>query len=150
MEKLNLRLFDETTYTVTVHKDAGITTATPSAESGAKNTEITLTITPASGYELDEIEVVAGGVTVNQTTKKFKIGEANVILFVKSKADNVYKVVENTIVNINGSKTELKRNMNIKHGPNGAVIDVECSGTALTISEDAIKYLLQNGAIVKI
>ena len=72
--KMDLILFD-TTYTVTVKKDANITTATASAASGAKGTEITLTITPATGYEVAEYEVIEGGVTVNPTTKKFTIGE---------------------------------------------------------------------------
>ena len=148
--KLNLRQFDATTYTVTVYADAGITSATSSAASGAKGTEITLTITPASGYELDEIEVVTGGVTVNQTTKKFTIDEANVVLFVKSKANNVYKVVESCTVNVNGSKTNLTRNMKLITGATGAVVDIDCSGTAIsTLGADMIASLVAQGIIVK-
>ena len=144
--KLNLRQFDATTYTVTVYKDAGITTATPSADSGAKNTEITLTITPASGYEIDDIE----GVTVNKTTKKFTIGEANVVIYVKSKANNVYKVVESCTVNVNGTKTNLTRNMKLITGATGAVVDIDCSGTAIsTLGADMIASLVAQGIIVK-
>ena len=149
--KWDLQWFDDpATYTVTVHKDAHMTTATASAASGATGTEITLTLTPASGYEIDEVEVIAGGVTVNMETKKFTIGEANVILYVKSKANNKYKVTENAYVNINGSATNLIRNLTLVKSANGQVVDVECDGTSVTLSAEVVAALVASGVLVKI
>lgn len=148
--KLNLHEFDDpATYTVTCLADSGYSAFSASPASGAKGTEVTLTITPATGYEVDEVEVAAGGVTVNMTTKKFSIGEANVVLYAKSKANNLYKVTENTMVNVNGTKTELVRNMTLVTTKSGAVVDVACSGTALTISADVIADLVAQGVLVK-
>ena len=148
---MDLTLFD-TTYTVTVYKDSGITTATPSADSGAKNTEITLTVTPASGYEVAEYEVIAGGVTVNPSTKKFKIGEANVIIYVKSKADNKYLVTEECKVCINGGAwTILHKNAVVNLTPNGVPksVTAENGGASVTVN-DAVQYLIDQGILVKI
>jgi len=148
--KLNLHLFDDPpTYTVTCLADSGFSAFSASPASGAKGTEVTLTITPASGKEVDEVEVCAGGVTINMTTKKFAINEANVVLYAKSKGNNIYKVAENTVVNVNGTKTELVRNMKLVTSNNGAIVDVECSGTALTISADVIAELVKEGVLVK-
>ena len=148
MKKLDLRLFD-TTYTVTVYKDSHITTATASAASGAQNTEITLTITPASGYEIDEIEVVQGGVTVNMSTKKFKIGEANVVLYVKSKKNNLYRVLEPVTIIINGSKTTYAPNTIVELTKNGNIKAVTSAGTEVT-SNDAVTALVDQEILVKI
>lgn len=147
---LNLQYFVDTTYTVTCYADAGFSAFSASPASGAKGTEVTLTITPATGYELDTVDVVSGGVTVNLTTKKFTIDEANVVLNAKSKANNKYKVVENTTVNINGTKTELIRNMTVQYGPSGAIVGVESSGTAITLSSEIVAELVKAGIIVKI
>ena len=152
MEKLrmNLQHFDDpATYTVTCYKDANITTFSASPASGAKDTEVTLTITPASNKELDELEVIAGGVTVNMTTKKFTIGEANVVLYAKGKSSKKYMVTENTPIIINGTKTELKRNMTLDIGKTGAVIGVTCDGTEITMN-DAVQNLIDTGVIIKI
>lgn len=149
MKALDLRLFDATTYTVTVYKDSGVTTATPSADSGAKDTEITLTLVFESGKELDEIEVVTGGVTVNQSTKKFTIGEANVVLYVKSKANNLYKVTEDCTVNVNGTKQIFNRNVIVEVTKQGGVKGVSCEGTAIT-SNDAVQQLIDQEILVKI
>lgn len=136
--------------TVTVLKDANITTATASpASSLAKDDTVELTITPASGYELDEIEVISGGVTIDMEELEFDMGDSNVTLFVKSKADNMYKVVENTFVCVNGTVTNLVRNMTIVTGKNGAIVGVESDGTALTLSADIIGNLVESGAIIK-
>ena len=137
--------------TVTVYKDAGITTATASpASSLAKDDEVTLTITPASGYEVKEYICLSGGVTVDPATKKFTMGENNVVLCVTSKDATTYKVVENCYISINGSVTKLARNMKIVKGANGAIIGVDCDGTDLgDVSADALKQLVAAGAIVK-
>lgn len=151
--KLNLQQFAGS-LTVTIMKDDNshwtAASASP-ASSLAKDDEVALTVTPADGYELDEIEVLAGGVTIVEDDGDygFVMGESNVTLYFKSKADNLYKVVENTWVSVNGSSTELKRNMIVVAGPNGAVVDVKCTPTALTISPDVIKSLLASGAIIK-
>lgn len=146
--KFRLKWFDDT-YTVTVYKDAGITTATASPASGAKNTEVTLTITPASNKMIDEIEVVTGGVTVNPETKKFTIGEADVVLYVKSKSSKSYMVTENTFTCVNGVKLQLTRNMMIRQSATGAIIGVDCEGTEITLN-DAIQNLIDSGVIVPI
>lgn len=136
--------------TVTVLKDANISAASASpASSLAKGDTVELTITPATGYELDEIEVISGGVTIDMEELEFDMGESNVTLFVKSKANNLYKVVENTFVCVNGTVTNLVRNMKIVTGKNGAIVGVESDGTALTLSADIIGNLVNSGAIIK-
>jgi len=153
MKKLDLQRFAGS-LTVTVLKDAHMTTASASPDSSlAKDDTVTLTITPASGYELDEIEVIAGGVTPEYDEDDgwtFTMGEADVTLYVKSKASNVYKIVENTPVNINGVKTELQRNMMIQHGPNGAIVGVDGEGSAVSVNEDVIKQLVKDGVLIKV
>ena len=155
MQKLNLQQFAGT-LTVTIIKDVNAhwTAASASpASSLAKDDTVALTVTPASGYEVDEIEVIAGGVTIDYDPDdgySFTMGESNVTLFFKSKADNVYKVVENVTVNVNGTKTDLTRNMSLEYGPNGAVIGVSASGTAITLSSEIVSELVKAGTIVKI
>lgn len=142
------------TLTVTMYKDAGMTTASASPSSSlAKNDAVALTITPASGYELDEIEVIEGGVTpeFKNNAWGFKMGEDDVVLYVKSKGSAVYKVVENTFTCINGTVTNLVRNMKLVTGPNGAIVGVDCNGTSLSsLSADIIAALVASGAIIKI
>ena len=149
----NLQWFDDpATYTVTCYSDSGFSAFSASPNSGAKNTECTLTITLASGYELDEIEVVAGGVAVTgTTTKKVKIGEANVVLYAKSKGSKMYKVVENVYTAVNGSVTRLTKNMILVEGPNGAIVDVSCTPTDLSsLNADILKNLVASGAVIKV
>ena len=115
------------------------------------NATVTLTVTPASGYELDTIEVVSGGVTIEygDDSITFKMGSSDVILTAKAKKNNVYKVVENVPVWVNGSYTELKRNMKLVQGATGAIVDVQCNGTELSISADLVAALIKSGAIIK-
>ena len=150
--RFNLRWFD-TTYTVTCLKDSGITTFSASPASGAKDTTVTLTITPASGYELDEIEVAAGGVTIEESsgTYSFDIGEANVTLYAKSKGSKTYKVTENVFTCVNGTVTELTRNMKIEYSKNGAIVAVDSAGTDLSsLNADILAQLVDAGVLVKI
>jgi hypothetical protein len=154
MRKLNLRLFDDDppTYSVTCLKDSGFSAFSASPGSGAKGTTVTLTITPASNKELDEIEVAAGGVTLETSEEgvvSFKIGEANVVLYAKSKADNLYKVTEETAVYINGAKTALHKNVEVVLTKQGAIEGVNCTGTAITVN-DAVQNLIDQGVLVKI
>lgn len=148
--KLDLQMFSGG-HSVTVLKDDGISAASASSTSDVqKDAEVTLTVTPASGYEIAEYEVVTGGVTVNPETKKFVMGEANVTIVVKSRGTNDYRIVENTFVSVNGTVTRLQRNMILKRGVNGAVIGVEGGTTTVSLNADIVKALLDSGAIVKI
>ena len=82
MRKLNLQIFAGG-HTVTVHKDAHMTTASASSTSDVqKDAEVTLTLTPASGYEVAEIEVISGGVTITteDDTTGFVMGNEDVVL----------------------------------------------------------------------
>lgn len=147
--ELNLQYF--TGHSVTVYSDAGFSAASASPNSSVdKNTEVTLTLTLDTGYEIDEVECVSGGVTVNLTTKKFAMGEADVVLFAKSKANNKYKVTETTVVNINGTKTTLARNLKLVTSASGAIVDVETTGTAVTLDAGTVAELVKAGILVKI
>jgi len=156
MKKLmmNLHWFDATTYTTTIYKDSHITTATASPTSGtvAEGATVTLTVTPASGYELDKIEVVSGGVTVEiGDSITFEMGEANVVLNVTSKKSTMYKVVENCYTCINGTVTQLTRNMTFTYGKTGAIVDVNCSGTDMASLNGAVlAALIESGVVIKI
>ena len=152
MMKMDLQQFAGS-LTVTMKKDAGMTTATASpASSLAKDDTVTLTLEPASGYELDKIEVISGGVTPEYDEEDgwtFTMGEADVELFVKSKKDNLYKIVENTIVWVNGSGTELIRNMTLELGGNGQIVGVKSDGSEVSVSADIVAELVKAGALVK-
>ena len=148
--KLDLQYFAGG-HSVTLYKDAGVTTFTASADSDvAKDAEVTLTVVFASGYELDEYEVIAGGVTVNPSTKKFTMGNENVVIYLKSKADNKYAVVEDTDVNINGTKTHLAKNVTLQKSANGGVYGATVSGTAITIDAATVAQLVSAGVLVKL
>lgn len=150
MRKLNLQLF--TGSTVTVYKDAHMTTATASPNSSvAKDATVTLTLTPASGYELKDIIVLAGGVTVHQdnTTISFACGETDVVLYVTSQKNNEYKVVENCNVYVNNAKTQLVKNVTPVYAANGGLADVECSPTAVTLDAAIVADLVAGGILVK-
>ena len=71
------------TVSVTVTND-GHGTGAASPASGTYGTEVTLTATPASNYELDYWEVVSGGVTVENN--KFSIGDSAVTVKAHFKA----------------------------------------------------------------
>lgn len=151
MKKLNLQRFAGS-LTVTCQNTGNFTAFSASpASSLAKNDTVTLTVTPASGYELDTIDVVSGGVTIEygDDSITFKMGESNVVLTAKAKKNNLYKVVENTYVWVNGSKTELIRNMKLIRGANGAIVDVETSGSEVSICADVVASLVEQGILVK-
>lgn len=149
--KMNLQRFAGS-LTVTVYKDSNMTTASASpASSLAEGDEVTLTLTPASGYEVAAVDCLSGGVTVDLETKKFEMGESNVVLVAKSKKANLYKIVENTPVWINGEKTELVRNMTLVRANGGAVVGVDVTGnTEVTLSAEVVSELIKAGVLVKI
>lgn len=147
MRKLNLQLF--TGYTVTVYKDDHMTTATASPNSSvATEAEVTLTLTPASNYEVDQIIVLSGGVTVDKTTKKFNMGTANVVLAVTSKKNNLYKVTETCEIWVNGAKTKLVKNTEVVLSKQGGIEDVKCTPAEITVN-DAVQALIDQGILVK-
>ena len=153
MEKLNLQRFaggHSVTCQNTGHFTAFSASATTDVQAEAT---VTLTVTPASGYELDTIEVVSGGVTIVYGTSSitFTMGSSDVVLTAKAKKNNLYKVVENCKYGVNGAAlTELTRNMTIQYGATGAIVGVDCNGTELSISADIIKQLVAAGVLVKI
>ena len=148
MDKLNLQMY--TGYSLTIYKDGNVTTATAAKDSGlAKDEETVLTLVFSDGYELDEVEIISGGATFTPSTKKVKMGDADAVINVKSKKDNLYKVVESTYCCVNGTVTRLGRNMKLVCTANGAVADVSCAGTELSLNADIIAALVASGAIVK-
>lgn len=148
---LNLKLFSGS-LTLTTYKDAGFSAATPSASTTlAENDEVTYTLTMASGYELDEVEIIAGGATYNPETKKLTMGAANAVVYFKSKASNKYIVTENHRVCVNNQVLELKKNTKLVTAANGAIIAVDNGGgTAISSCAAAIEGLVKQGILVKI
>ena len=78
------------------------------------------------------------------------MGASNATIFVKGKKNNLYKIVENCDVWVNGSKTNLQRNLQLVLGPNGAIIDVAGDGQAVTLSSEIVADLVKAGTIVKV
>ena len=151
--KMKLNLFSGS-YTLTVYNDGNFsaTSASPSS-SLAKDDLSTLTITASTGYELDEIEVISGGCTIQDDsgTKKVKMGDASAVIFIKSKKAKNYMVTEDTMVCINGSKTTLTKNTTVQLTKNGVPkgISVNSGGTVIADS-DAVASLVEQGILVKI
>ena len=141
-------------HSVQVVADGGFSAASASSTSDVqKDTEVTLTLTPASTYELASVEVLSGGVTLDYDPDdgySFTMGEANVVIVAKSKKNNIYKIVENCDVWVNGSKTHLQRNMTLEMGKNGAITGVTCSGTAVTLSSEIVANLVKAGTLIKL
>ena len=148
--ELNLQYFAGG-HSVTLYKDAGVTTFSASATSDvAKDAEVTLTVVLGTGYEVDEYEVISGGVTVNASTKKFVMGEENVVIYLKTKGNNKYIVTEPVEVNINGTKTNLAKNVQLQLTSSGKVYGVSVTGTAITFDAAVIAQLVAAGVLVKI
>lgn len=142
-------------HSVTVYKDAGVTTATPSSDSDVqKNADVTLTLVFGTGKKLDEIEVVTGGVTITEDdgTYGFKMGEADVVLKVKSKASNNYIITEDVRVNVNDNPVQLHRNAKLVLTPNGVPsgVSIESGGTVITSNAAAVAELVNQGILIPI
>lgn len=139
-------------HSVTVVSDEGISAASASATSDvAKDAEVTLTVTAETGYEIKEYDVLAGGVTVNPATKKFTMGESNVIIAVKSRATTSYLVTEETMVNVNDNPVRLHKNAKVVLTPNGVPKAVIADGGAATVTmNDAVQSLIDQGILVPI
>lgn len=143
--KMDLQLFAGG-HSVTVVKGDNVTTATASStEDVAKDAEVTLTIAVADGYAPD-YEVLTGGVTVNPTTKKFTMGETDVIIIVRAKNTKAYRVLENHTVNINGAKLELIRNVTVVTDDCLRVKTAETNPTVIN-NQGMIDALLKAGII---
>lgn len=150
---LNLQLFAGG-HNVSVVADGGFSAASASSSSDVQaETTVTLTLTPASTYELASVEVLRGGVTLDYDPDdgySFEMGSADVVIVAKSKKNNIYKIVENCDVWVNGSKTHLQRNLKLVQGPNGAIVGVEGSGQAVTLSAEIVAELVKAGTLVKV
>ena len=142
-------------HSVTCYKDANASAFSASPNSDvAKDADVALTVTPASGYEVDEIEVISGGVTVTYDADDgyaFVMGEADVVLNLKTKKNNLYKVTEETMASVNESKVVLHQNTTVVLTPNGAPkeITVKNGGAEIT-SSAAVQQLIDQGILVKI
>ena len=140
-------------HNVTVLKDAHMTTASASSTSDVQAAAtVTLTLTPASNYEVADVQVLAGGVTVHQDddTISFAMGSSDVVIYVTSQKNNEYRISENVPVVLNGVvNNTVKRNLKEIRGTNGELLRVDCTPTALSISADIIKALEAEGVIEK-
>ena len=151
MRKLNLQLFAGG-HAVKMIKDAHMTTASASATTDVQaDATVTLTLTPASGYEVADVQVLEGDVTVYQdgTTISFTMGSKDVVISVLSQPTNEYKVTENTNVYVNEAKTRLVKNVTPVYAANGALADVECSPSAVTLNAEIVAELVAQGILVK-
>ncbi len=150
--RLDLHLFDG--HSVTCYRDAHASAFSASPNSSvAKDATVTLTVTPASGYAVDEIEVIAGGVTVAESsgTYTFAMGEADVVLNLKTKKNNLYKVTEECMASVNESKVVLHQNTTVVLTPNGAPKDIAVKNGGAEITDSAaIQQLVAQGILVKI
>lgn len=139
-------------HSVTVYGDSGVTAVSASATSDVQaEAEVTLTVTLESGYEVDAYECVTGDVTVDPATKKFEMGSENVVLFVKTKANNKYLVTEECMASVNDAKVVLHKNAKVVLTPNGVPKEVvaESGGASITVTP-AIQNLIDQGILVKI
>lgn len=139
-------------HSVTVVADAGMTTASASSTTDvAKNTEVTLTLTPDTGYEVKSVEVLAGGVTYNPSTKKFTMGEADVVIVVKSRALTSFLVTEEIMLAVNDTRVQLHKNAKVVLTPNGVPKEVIAEGGATTVTMSAaVQSAIDQGILVPI
>ena len=139
-------------HAVKILKDAHISAASASATTDvAKDAEVTLTVTAASGYDIAEYEVLEGGVTVNPSTKKFVMGEADVTIMVRSALANNYMVTEECMIDINGTREYLHTNETVVKTKNGVPKQITVKNGGKVISDsDAVKSPVDQGILVKI
>ena len=142
-------------HSVTVYADAGFTSATADETSDvAKDTKVTITPVLKTGKELDAYEVVTGGVTVtvkSDSKGEFSMGEADVVIYAKSKADNLYLVTEECMCNVNDTKVVLHKNAKVVLTPNGVPKEVVADGGGASVTvTPAIQNLIDQGILVKI
>ena len=151
MRKIDLQLFAGG-HAVRVMKDAHMTTASASATSDVQaDATVTLTLTPASGYEVADVQVLAGDVEVHEDNNvvTFKMGSKDVDIVVTSQKNNDYKITENRDVYVNNSKTTLVKNLTEVLAPNGAIAEIKCNPTAVTLDAGIVAELVKEGVLVK-
>ena len=139
-------------HSVTVVGDSHMTAASASSTSDVQaDATVTLTLTPAAGYEVADVQVLAGGVTIHEDSDvvTFKMGSSDVVINVTSQKNNEYRIAENCYVCVNGSVTNLRKNISEHKGANGEILRINCTPTVLTISADVIKSLEKAGVIEK-
>lgn len=155
MMEMKLNLFAGG-HSVTVIADDGFTSATADKTSDVeKDAEVTITPVMKTGYEVAEYEVVAGGVTVtigDEGVGTFDMGEADVTIYAKSKADNKYLVTEECFAQLNGgTPLRLHKNAKVVLTPNGVpkAVVAENGGASITV-DAAVQSLIDQGILVKI
>lgn len=148
MFDLNLQLFAGG-HSVTVEKGDNVTTATASSTTDvAKDTEVTLTIVCASGYE-PRYQVISGGVTIDPATKKFTMGEADVVIVVTAVKSNAYVALETTTAMVNNVKVDLVAGVKLEKNDKGYLTGAIVTPTEIT-GTGIIEALLNAGLIKKI
>ena len=153
MKKMNLQLFAGG-HSVTVVADGNMSAASASSTSDVQeNATVTLTLTPASTYEVASVDVLAGGVTIEQDgdTVSFTMGTSNVVIAVKSQKNNLYQIFENCYCQVNnGTVTKLQRNVSYEYGPGGNITGVNCTPTEISLSADLKAQLVASGIVAKL
>ncbi len=61
-----------------------------------------------------------------------------------------YRIIENTVVNINGAKTPLVRNVTIRRTPCGGIAGVEGEGSEIDLDEGMLATLTASGVLEEI
>ena len=148
--KLNLQWFAGGHSVTLVHDDGASAFTASSSSDVQKDAVVTLTVTLKTGYAVDKYDVLSGGVTVDPATKKFTMGEADVVIALKTKATNEMIITEDCLVNINGTKTQLKKNVKVLVSASGGIYGVEVNGTAVTFDAAVVQQLVANGILVPV
>lgn len=151
MMKMILDLF-EGGHSVSVYGDAGVSAVEADETTDVQEeTEVTLTVTLKTGYEIAGYDVIAGGVTVDPEEKTFEMGDEDVVICVKTKANNKYLVTEECVASVNDAKVVLHKNAKVVLTPNGVPKEVvaESGGASITVTP-AIQNLIDQGILVKI
>ena len=79
-----------------------------------------------------------------------KKGQEHTAEAFEHQANNKYAVVEDTVVNINGTKTNLAKNVQLLKSANGGVYGATVNGTAITIDAATVAQLVSAGILVKL
>ena len=100
---------------------------------------------------ISEYEVIEGGVEVDPEDKTFVMGEADVVIYVRSKAANKYLVTEDTRVSVNDAVVVLHANTIVERTKNGVPKAVSASGGVTTITlNDAVQNLINQEILIPI
>lgn len=153
---LKLDLQKHSGIAVSTITDAGVDSVTldPSGGSYSTEDEVDMTIALEEGAEIDQVKVIQGDAVVEKGDDEgeytITVGEADSVIHITTKPDNLYKVVENHTVIINAKKTVLTRNLMLRNGIAGSVVGVDCEGTQLEFPPEVIDSLVKAGIIIKL